>query len=67
VLGEILVGLRAAGFEQSDFQSGFREAFAGPAAGSAGTHNGHIVKVVLSLKHSVSAHRMLTSQAQRVN
>jgi hypothetical protein len=43
VLGEIFVGLRAAGFEKSDFEAGFSEAFASPAAGGAGADNDDIV------------------------
>src|SRR2546430_11365146 len=53
VLGEILVGLRPACFEQRDFQSGFRQALARPAARSAGTYNDNVVKVVLSLRHAI--------------
>ena len=43
MLGEIFVGLPSAGFEQRDFQAGFREALAGPAAGRAGTDDEDIV------------------------
>src|SRR5260370_32785649 len=51
VLGKILVGLRAAGFEESDLQARFREALAGPAAGSAGSDNDDIKRTVLVLRH----------------
>ncbi len=42
VFGKVGVGLRAAGFEQSDFEAGFREALARPAAGSAGANDDDI-------------------------
>src|SRR6266705_5553465 len=54
VLGEILVGLRFAGFEESYPQSGFRQPSARPSAGSAGTYNNDVVKAVLFFRHSVS-------------
>jgi hypothetical protein len=36
VLGEVFVGLGAARFDDGDVESGFGEAFCGPAAGGAG-------------------------------
>src|SRR6202045_4292504 len=45
VFREILVGLRAAGFQQRYLQARFREALAGPASRSSGTDNDDIVVV----------------------
>ncbi len=53
VLGEILVGLRAAGFEKGDLQSGFRKAFAGPTPGSSGANHDHIKCLIFPLGHSL--------------
>ena len=55
VLGKILVGLGAAGFEECNFQPRFGEAFAGPAAGSAGTYDDHVVGMMGLVGHTVSA------------
>src|SRR5256884_36269 len=49
VLGEILVGLSFAGFEESYVQSGFRQPFARPPARSAGAYNNDVVKAVVFL------------------
>jgi len=38
VLGEVGVGLRAAGFDNGNVEAGFGEALCGPAAGGAGTY-----------------------------
>jgi hypothetical protein len=51
VLGEILVGLRTAGFEERDLQTRFREAFAGPAAGGARADNYDVKGMVFLLEH----------------
>src|SRR5690349_18558302 len=67
VLGEIFVRLRLARFEQRDFQSGFRQALARPAARSAGAYNYDVIEVVLSLWHGSQRKRMLTSAPQPVN
>src|SRR6266403_3110730 len=53
VFGEILVGLRAAGFQQRDLQAGFRKALAGPASGSAGADDDNIIRMVLLLRHKM--------------
>ena len=39
VLGEIFVGLWAAGFDDGDVEAGFGEALCGPAAGGAGAYD----------------------------
>jgi len=53
VLGEILVGLRAAGFEKRDLQAGFGEALAGPTAGSAGTDHDDVKRMIFLLGHKM--------------
>src|SRR5262249_13853760 len=57
MFGEILVGLGLAGLEKGNLQSSFCKAFAGPSAGSAGTNNNDIEKMVLSLGHAVLAEK----------
>ncbi len=53
VFGEILVGLRAAGFEKSDLQAGFREALASPASGSPGTDHDDVKRMIFLLGHKM--------------
>ena len=53
VFGEILVGLRAAGFQQRDLQAGFCEALARPPSGSAGADDDDIIRMVLLLRHKM--------------
>ena len=53
VFREILVGLRAAGFEERDLQAGLRKAFAGPASGSAGPDNDNVKGIILVLGHRI--------------
>ncbi len=43
VLRKIGVGLRAASFEESNFKTSFREAFASPTAGSAGADDDDVI------------------------
>src|SRR5258708_6852785 len=51
VLREILIGLRTAGFEESNFEASFRKAFASPASGSAGTDHDDIKGMSFLLRH----------------
>ena len=53
VLGEISIGLRAAGFEERDLQAGLRKAFAGPASGRTGTDNDNVKGIILVLGHRI--------------
>src|SRR5712692_7037570 len=51
VLGEILIGLRAACFEECDLQAGFGEALASPATGSTGADHDDVKGMIFLLEH----------------